>query len=950
VPGFVSSRDRYRQDALISPKLNKNPVFVTTDFALKNKDIPLDVSKKFESVFLKLGEKNDQDKIIKTLIRLGYRPSDTVIDPGTFRNKGDIVDVFPPYFVFPLRCSFNFNTVDRLSYFDPSTQLSTKNINQSTIKGLVSEPQITININLTKHVDGGVLFRSKKNNSFSFYQKRRCRKTINTKTLGVSILKSTKTERLMELKNHLQKKSDFRVFIAGKKDSVALVKKSLDLTCAVLNATINKGFYSICHGFFVISANDLLMEKKYIKKWNPAPEKNIKSLTLQSLTGLEDGDYLVHKRFGVGVYRGMVTQKQPMGSRDVIKIEYKDNASVFVSIENMGFLHRHLGTAAKPVISSLSSKRWELELRKTRQAVRAVAKELLDAYKKKQKPRPFSYCEDSELERALASSFSFTETPDQKEAINVVLSDMLKPKPVDRLICGDVGFGKTEVALRAIMRAVISKKSCMLLCPTTILADQHYITCKERLEPLGVRVALLSRFKTKKEQSNILEKCASGRVDLLIGTHRLLSSDVIIPTLSLLVVDEEHRFGVRHKEKIRGLKAQLDVITLSATPIPRTLQQSTAGLRNITKIQTPPVSRKPINTDVCFFDWGLINKYIERELMCGGQVYFVSNNINTLPFITDTVSKTFPKFVSSYIHGQMPSGDLEERVLSFFEGGIDVLVCTSIIESGLDVTNSNCIIVNDAQNFGLSQLYQMRGRVGRGERQAHCLLLVPKKQLDRRAFRRLKTIEQYTSLGSGYDISMKDLEIRGAGNLFGYKQSGHIGAVGFEMYCSLLKDEIDIALNNKEPERLPDVVLNVDALIPDHYIKNPSQRLGFYDRLSRGLDIENLERVRVELFDRFGHPPKETENLINLARIRILFKNTSINRIEAGHDVAIFELDDIKPFKSVETLIFQVSDWASANKLQFSFGKTTVQNLLFTLHYKSFKSGVSAVCSFAKLF
>ena len=425
---------------------------------------------------------------------------------------------------------------------------------------------------------------------------------------------------------------------------------------------------------------------------------------------------------------------------------------------------------------------------------------------------------------------------------------------------------------------------------------------------------------------------------------------MITPSLGFLVVDEEHRFGVRHKEKIRGLKAQLDVITLSATPIPRTLQQSTAGLRNITRIQTPPISRKPINTDVCFFDWDLINKYIERELVCGGQVYFVNNNINSLPFITDTVSKTFPKFVSSHIHGQMPSGDLEERVLSFFEGGIDILVCTSIIESGLDVTNSNCIIINDAQNFGLSQLYQMRGRVGRGERQAHCLLLVPKKQLDSRAFRRLKTIEQYTSLGSGYDISMKDLEIRGAGNLFGYKQSGHIGAVGFEMYCSLLKDEIDTALNNNDHQRFPDVVLNVDALIPDHYIKKPSQRLGFYDQLSRGANIKDIERVRVELHDRFGRPPKETESLINLARIRLLFKNTSINRIEAGHDVAVFEFDDIGPFKSIENLIFQISDWAAINKLQFNFGKTTAQNLLFTFHYKNFESGVSVLCDFAKLF
>ena len=317
---------------------------------------------------------------------------------------------------------------------------------------------------------------------------------------------------------------------------------------------------------------------------------------------------------------------------------------------------------------------------------------------------------------------------------------------------------------------------------------------------------------------SILEKASAGKVDLLIGTHRLLSPDVIVHSLGLLIVDEEHRFGVRHKEKIRSLKAHLDVITLSATPIPRTLQQSTVGLRDITRIQTPPVSRKPINTDVRYFDWALINGYIKRELQHGGQVYFVHNDIRSLSYLADTVSKTFPKAAVGYIHGQLPSRELEQRVLSFFEGGIDVQICTSIIESGLDVSNSNCMIINDAHNFGLSQLYQMRGRVGRGERQANCLLLVPKKRLDQRAYRRLKTIEQYTSLGSGYDISMKDLEIRGAGSLFGYKQSGHISAVGFEMYCELLKDEINSALEKEDQQRHPDIVLNVDALIPDHYI------------------------------------------------------------------------------------------------------------------------------------
>ena len=570
VPGFISHRDRYRQETLFNLIAKNNPVVVTTSRVLKYKDIPAMSLVENDFIFIKLGEKYNMDTAIKKIVDFGYKRVDTVNDPGSYCRKGDLIDIYPPHFVFPVRCSFNFDIVDRLSYFDPATQLSIKNIKITTIKGFIKNAQINDNIGLIDHVRGSVVFRtSSHKNRFSIFQENNTGHAVDAGTSEIVFVKTTKRERIAELQTLLKTNDGCRVFISGERAVVGAVKKDIGINCTEINSPINRGFYSIVLGLFVVSVGDLLKEKKHIQKWSPPQKKEQRPLTLQSLTGLERGDFLVHKRFGVGIYQGLATQNQPGGSRETIKIEYNDNAVVFVSIENMGLLHRHLGAASKPVVSSLGSRTWGQELRKARKAVRVVAKELIELYAKKQNPRPFSYSADKELESALATSFPFTETPDQREAINDVLSDMLKPSPVDRLVCGDVGFGKTEVALRAIMRAVISKKMCMFLCPTTILADQHYITCKERLEPLGVYVALLSRFKTRKEQLDILEKASVGKIDLLIGTHRLLSPDVIVPSLGLLIVDEEHRFGVRHKEKIRGLKAHLDVITLSATPIPR---------------------------------------------------------------------------------------------------------------------------------------------------------------------------------------------------------------------------------------------------------------------------------------------------------------------------------------------------------------------------------------------
>jgi transcription-repair coupling factor (superfamily II helicase) len=416
------------------------------------------------------------------------------------------------------------------------------------------------------------------------------------------------------------------------------------------------------------------------------------------------------------------------------------------------------------------------------------------------------------------------------------------------------------------------------------------------------------------------------------------------------VVDEEHRFGVSHKEKIRSMKQQVDVLTLSATPIPRTLQQSLVGIRDVSLIQTPPKSRKPIETTVRYFDWDAVGGYIERELSRGGQVYFLHNRVNGLSFLTHKLREAFPRVVVENIHGQMSSKDLESRILSFFNGGIDILACTTIIESGLDVTNANCIIVNDAQNFGLSQLYQIRGRVGRGHNQAHCLLLVPRKQLAQGAHRRLKTLEQYTSLGSGYDISMKDLEIRGAGSLFGYKQSGHISSVGFEMYCDLLKSEVDLVMENSSDVRFPNIVFGEDALINESYIENPTQRLEFYNSFSRAKTNKDVLKIKHELNDRFGGLPVETKNLLFVAEARVLFKNTSVSKMSVDKTGVVLVLGDIKPYSSLDKLFSAFGGFSVAENVNHVFGKTKTGELSVSFSVAGIVSSMMLLLKCSRLF
>ena len=951
VPGFVTNRDRFRDEVLLCTKDVENPIIISSSEAIKEQFFPARETNSISSLELSVNKHLNIEDVVEVLDSFGYQRTDTVFDPKTYSKRGDVLDFYPPYFVFPVRCSFAFSEIDRLSFFDPVAQTSTTQIIKTTIRSTTTGGQTIDNITLVDYSRPNHLFYAQKNGGFySLERKENSGKGINFGSSPYYFKSATKAGISSELKSNIGINDGCNFYLMGSAKQYDELNLSFSNVQNVSHLMSGQSFYSSLLDTFFISLQEIKKERVLVEKWSPPENKNISPVDRTGISGLSPGDILVHKKFGVGRYFGLVIRKTPSGQTEMIELVYKNNSRVFVSVENLDLIQRYVGSSKQPIISSLGSSRWSLEVKKARKSAQLVVKDLVEIHAKRKNPRGFSYVEDLELEAALSSSFPYQETPDQTKAIKDVLNDMGEDRPVDRLVCGDVGFGKTEVALRAIVRAVVSKRSCVFLCPTTILADQHFITCKERLGPLGVNVCLLSRFKTKKEQAEITNKVSEGSVDLLVGTHRVLSPDVSFKNLGLLIIDEEHRFGVKHKEKIRRLKKNIDVLTLTATPIPRTLQQSAVGIRDISRIQTPPRSRKPILTEVRFFDWGLIEEHINKELLRSGQVYFVHNEVSSISFVKNKISGFFPTKRVDYIHGQMESRSLESKVLTFFNGQIDILVCTSIIESGLDVSNANTIIINNAHRFGLSQLYQIRGRVGRSTRRASCLLLIPKKDLDRRSFKRLKTIERYRSLGSGYDISMRDLEIRGAGSLFGHKQSGHISTVGFELYCELLKEEVNAELGVDKKNKFPDVNLEMGAYIPEGYIENENQRLGFYERFSQAQSEIEVKDINIELVDRFGKEPAEASNLFYLSLFRVIYKNSSIKKMAVGESSVVFVFSDFLPFKTPEDMLFHLRNWAKKNGLDLLFKTAENEGFSCSFNYESRTVGFNKIEDFAKLF
>ncbi|MCX4377659.1 MAG: transcription-repair coupling factor, partial [Lachnospiraceae bacterium] len=623
---------------------------------------------------------------------------------------------------------------------------------------------------------------------------------------------------------------------------------------------------------------------------------------IQSFTDLKVGDYVVHENHGLGIYRGIEKVKVEGVVKDYIKIEYRDGGNLYILATGLDVIQKYASSdaAKKPKLNKLGTQEWSKTKSKVKSAVNEVAKDLVDLYAVRQQKKGFIFSKDTVWQQEFEEMFPFEETGDQLLAIEATKNDMESPRIMDRLICGDVGYGKTEIAIRAAFKAVQDSKQVAYLVPTTILAQQHYNTFVQRMKDFPVRVEMLSRFRTASEQKKVIEGLRKGLVDIVIGTHRLLSKDIQYKDLGLLVIDEEQRFGVRHKEKIKQVKEEVDVLTLTATPIPRTLHMSLVGIRDMSVLEEAPGERQPIQTYVMEYNQEMVREAIVRELARNGQVYYVYNRVNSIDEITNQIAALVPEASVAYAHGQMKEHELEKIMSEFINGEIDVLVATTIIETGLDISNVNTMIIHDSDNMGLSQLYQLRGRVGRSNRNSYAFLLYKKdKMLREVAEKRLQAIKEFTDLGSGFKIAMRDLEIRGAGNLLGERQHGHMEAVGYDLYCKMLNEAVKTLKGTKRADEDFNtyVDMDVDAFIPPSYIVNEAQKLDIYKRIASLENESECEEMRKELRDRFGNIPKSVENLIQITLIRVMAHKRYVTEIKGKVGHVTFYMEPYAPVR-----------------------------------------------------
>jgi transcription-repair coupling factor (superfamily II helicase) len=687
----------------------------------------------------------------------------------------------------------------------------------------------------------------------------------------------------------LEKTESFREALGQSKEGIVLLVGSL-----------SSGFRNPGEGWVVLTEEEIFGERRRLPEGRvrtsvPSGSWQRGGPAVSSYRELREDDFIVHIDYGVGHYRGLRHLKIWGVSNDYLLLEYQDGDKLYLPVDRLNLIQRYIGGDGKPPkLDKLGSHSWERAKKRAEAAVSEMVKELLDLYAARQVFEGFKFPHLDQFYKEFEATFEYEETPDQTQAIDEVMRDMDKPKPMDRLICGDVGYGKTEVAIRAAYRAVMSGKQVAILVPTTVLAQQHCQTFSERFEMYPVAIEALSRFKSPREQKEILQRVKEGKVDIVIGTHRLLQKDVSFRDLGLVVIDEEHRFGVSHKEKLKQMRKLVDVITLTATPIPRTLQMAVSGIRDLSLIQTPPENRLSIRTFVIRYDEEVIRDAIQREFERGGQVFFVHHRVQNIHTIASHLKRLIPEASLAIAHGQMGEKELEKVMLQFVRKEVNLLVCTSIIESGLDIPTANTILINHAERFGLADLYQIRGRVGRGSHQAYAYLIIPGElALSRDAMRRLRAIQELSELGSGFKLAIQDLEIRGAGNLLGPSQSGHIAALGFELYTQLMEKAVKELKGEEVIEEItPEIHFHLPAFIPETYVEDPGERLSLYRRLSLSRSDEEVETIRAELIDRFGRTPKEVDHLLEVIKVKILLTRLSIKKLEETSSQFVLTFDE----------------------------------------------------------
>ena len=868
---------------------------------------------------LSVGDEVPYDSIIDTLFANGFERVDFVGEPGQFAVRGALIDIFSYSFNNPFRVSFFGDEIESINIFDCNTQLSKDKVDSVEIypdicKEVEDEQEGSLVDMLPEDaliwLDSSDMYKDKE--FFSGLQRfsniymelplsRQDEESIRFNIQPQPVFNKNFELLTEDIRKRIE--GGYRVRIYGEK------KSQLERLQSILsqNGGLMPEFVAQCnlHNGFIDNENKVccysdheIFDRFHRVNIRRTVEKS-EQLTINDLTSFTIGDYIVHIDYGVGVFGGLVRMKDDKGRmHEVVKLTYKDNDVVFVSVHALHKISRYKAKDSEPPkIHKLGSKAWQNLKASTKSKVKDIAKDLIQLYAKRKSVKGFAFSADTYLQQELESSFMYEDTPDQEKAVHAVKRDMEDNCPMDRLVCGDVGFGKTEVAVRAAFKAVADSKQVAVLVPTTILALQHFETFKNRLKDLPCNIDYVSRLRTSKEISDIQKRLKSGRLDIVIGTHKLIGKGFEFKDLGLLIIDEEQKFGVSAKEKLRQIKASVDTLTLTATPIPRTLQFSLLGARDLSIINTPPPNRIPVQTEIMLFDNDEIKKIIHYELNRGGQIFFVHNRVEELPAIEDILHRMVPDMKICVAHGQMEAKVLENKILDFMAGDYDMLLCTTIIENGLDVPNANTIIINQAQNIGLSDLHQLRGRVGRSNKRAFCYLIVPPLvSITDEARRRLKAIEAFSDLGSGFNIAMQDLDIRGAGNLLGAEQSGFITDMGFETYQKILAEameelgvETGISTKTSNESYVSDCTIETDqlALIPDSYIDLTAEKIRIYKELDSLTSEKELKQMSDRLADRFGPIPEELSRLFDIVRIRQLGQKLGFEKIIIKNNVMI---------------------------------------------------------------
>ena len=935
-------------------KADNNRTFIVTYPGALEEKIP-SAGKLSGALFtIKKGDDLPHADLRTRLIEEGFEKVDFVSAPGQIALRGGVVDIFSYSLEHPYRLSFFGNEVDRIHIFDCNTQLSIQEVDQADVYPDIAAreeedgnslftllPQeAVVWLDSADMYKESAFFREALSFKRVFLDLPLGRQDVPAVKFSISpqpVFNKSFELLISDIRSRME--SGYKVYIFGEKESqlerlrsIMLQEENALLPEFVKGKNIHAGFVDAEDKVCWYTDHEIF-DRFHRVRMRRTVEKS-EQLTLNDLQAFNIGDYVVHIDHGVGIFGGLVKIKDDYGRvHEVVKLQYQGGDVVFVSVHSLHKISRFRSKEGEaPRINKLGSKTWSNLKGTAKSRVKDIAKELIQLYAKRRAAKGFAFSPDTYLQEELESSFMYEDTPDQERATKAVKEDMEEACPMDRLVCGDVGFGKTEIAIRAAFKAVCDSKQVAVLCPTTILSLQHYETFKSRLEGLPCTVDYVSRLRSAKQITDIKKRLKAGQIDILIGTHKILGEGFEFKDLGLLVIDEEQKFGVSAKEKLRQAKLSVDTLTLTATPIPRTMQFSLLGARDLSIIQTPPPNRIPIQTEIILFNEAEIKSIINYELNRGGQLFFLHNKVEELPAIHDILHRLVPDMKICVAHGQMASHDLEDRMLAFMRGDYDVLLCTTIIENGLDIPNANTIIVNQAQNIGLSDLHQLRGRVGRSNRKAFCYLIVPPLiSLTDEARRRLRAIEEFSDLGSGFNIAMQDLDIRGAGNLLGAEQSGFITDMGYETYQKILSEameelgvETGIQVKGSAEKFVDDCTIETDksAHIPDDYIDISAEKIRIYKMLDAQTDEKEIDRIGRQIEDRFGPLPEEVKNLLNVVKIINLGSRLGFEKIivKNGMQIMFFVSNPMSAYyksKVFERVLSHVNE----NQAQYKFNQ-----------------------------